>query len=260
VASRARELRLALLQPDRVRAPEAVAAIGQLRPDLGILADYGQIVPQAILDLPPHGILNVHPSLLPRHRGATPIPAAILAGDAETGVTLIRMDAGLDTGPIVAVESWPLRGDETAPELERRAADVGAALVRATLAPWLRGEIAPVPQPADGATLTRPLRREDGRLDPHRTASGLERQIRAHQPWPGSFLETIDGRLIVWAATPETADRGVAVGTLGAGPDLRLATVDGWLRLDEVQPAGGRRMSGESWLRGRPAAAGSRVG
>lgn len=257
VAARARQLGLALLQPGRIRAPEAVAAIGQLRPDLGILADYGQIVPQAILDLPPHGILNVHPSLLPRHRGATPIPAAILAGDAETGVTLIRMDAGLDTGPIVAVDGWPLRGHETAPELERRAAEVGAVLVRATLAPWLGDEIAAVPQPADGATLTRPLRREDGRLDPTRPAAFLERQVRAYDPWPGTWLETTAGRIAVRQAHIEEDVLRTTPGQFGPGPDLRLGTADGWLVLDEVQPAGGRPMSGVEYLRGRPALAGS---
>jgi methionyl-tRNA formyltransferase len=257
IAARARELGLPLLQPDRIRRPEAVAEVEALGPSVGILADYGQIVPADLLAVPSHGILNVHPSLLPRHRGAAPIPATILAGDQETGVTVIRMDAGLDTGPVVAVSRWPLTGRETASELESRAAAEGAALVGRTIGPWLRGEIAATPQ-GDGATLTRPLRRDDGRLDPALPASLLERQVRAFQPWPGSFVETAAGRLIVWQASLDEAT-GVpdAPGSIGPGPDLRIATLDGWLVLDEVQPAGGRRMSGADWLLGRPAAAGS---
>lgn len=261
VAARARELGLALRQPPRLRDDAAVEAIADLEADLGVLADYGRIVPSPILELFSRGILNVHPSLLPRHRGAAPIPATIVAGDAETGVTLIRMDEGLDTGPIVAVERFRLRGDEVAPELEAALARIGARLVETTLGPWLRGDVEAMPQPATGATLTRPLRREDGRLDPRLTVAELERRVRAYEPWPGSFLDTDAGRLVVWLATP-VAERGAAAppGTIGPGPDLRVAASDGWLRLDEVQPAGGRRMPGEAWLRGRPAAAGSVVG
>lgn len=241
-----------ILQPPRIRADEAIQSIRDLEPDLAVLADYGQIIPQAILDIPPHGILNVHPSLLPRHRGASPIPATILAGDEETGVTLIAMDAGLDTGPIVAVDRWELTGDETASELEARAAGAGAGLVAASIGPWLRGEITATLQPSEGVTLTRPLRREDGRLDPDRPAELLERQVRAYQPWPGSFIETEAGRVIVWRASVETvSDDLPPPGTIGPGPDLRLATSDGWLILEEVQPAGGRQMPGPDLLRGR---------
>jgi methionyl-tRNA formyltransferase len=252
VARRAGELGIALLQPARIRDPETVAEIAALRPDLGLLADYGRIVPQAVLDIPPHGILNVHPSLLPRHRGASPIPAAILAGDLETGVTLIRMDAGLDTGPVVAVEAWPLDGTERAPEIEARAAVAGAALIRRVLAGWLAGTLPAWPQDEAGATLTRPLRREDGRLDAARPAGELERAIRAYRPWPGSFLETRVGRLAVLAAAVEPPERGDVPGGLAAdGRGLVLMTADGRLRLLEVQPAGGRPMSSVEFLRGR---------
>ena len=148
----------------------------------------------------PHGALNLHPSLLPRHRGATPIPATILAGDAETGVTLMRMDEGLDTGPIVAQRARRRStGTRRRPASRRGSPVVAADLLARSLGPWLRGELAARPQPADGATLTRPLRREDGRLDPRRPAAELERQVRAYQPWPGTFLDTADGRLVVWA-------------------------------------------------------------
>ena len=142
-------------------------------------------------------------------------------------------------------------GDETASELEARAAGVGAGLVAKWVGPWLRGEIAATPQPTQGATLTRPLRREDGRLDPTRSATELARQVRAYQPWPGSFLDTKNGRLIVLGATVAPGPAEVPGALLG-GHDLRLATSDGWLILDEVQPAGKRPMSGESYARGRP--------
>jgi len=260
VAARARELRLPLIQPDRIRDAGAVAALAELQPTLGVLADYGQIVPAAILDLPSRGILNVHPSLLPRHRGASPIPAAILAGDRETGVTLIRMDEGLDTGPIVAATRWALDGTETAPELEARAAAAGAALVAATVGPWLRGDVAATPQGAEGVTLTRPLWREDARLDPARPAYELERQVRALQPWPGTFVETEAGRIKVLRAMVAPGPGGASVpGTFGPGPGLRLHTADGDLVLVDVQPAGGRAMSGEELVLGRPALPGSRV-
>lgn len=257
-AARARELGLRLVQPERLRAPEAISEVAALDARLGVLGDYGQIVPPAVLELFGHGILNVHPSLLPRHRGASPIQATILAGDRETGVSLIRMDAGLDTGPLVGVERWPLNGDETAPGLEARAAAAGAALVASTLGPWLRGEIRAAPQDEAGATLTRPLRREDGRLDPTRPAATLERQVRAYIPWPGSFIETEFGRLIVHGARVESGPAG-APGTFGEGPDLRLATGAGWLVLDTVQPAGGRPMPGRALVVGRPAFVGSTI-
>lgn len=256
--TRARSLGLTVLQPKRLRAPEAVESVVALRPDLGILADYGRIVPAAILDAVPRGILNVHPSLLPRHRGAAPIPAAILAGDTEAGVTLIRMDAGVDTGPVVASCRWPLAGTETAPELEHRAAAEGAALLGDTLGTWLHGRIEPHPQDEAGATVTRPLRRADGRLDPNRPVEALERQVRALQSWPGSWLETVVGRLVVWRAEAAPGFEG-GDPTPGRFGRFGLHAVDGQLALREVQPAGGRRMTWDELVRGRPAIVGSDV-
>lgn len=256
--ARARALGLAVLQPARLREESVVEGLRALAPALGVLADYGRIVPGAVLDLPPHGILNVHPSLLPRHRGATPVPATILAGDSEAGVTLIRMDEGIDSGPIVAQDRWPLDGLETAPELEQRAAAQGAALLAAKLGPWLRGELEAHPQDPAGVTLTRPLRRADGRLDPLRPVSELERQIRAYQPWPGSWLDTEAGRLVVWRAegVPGFSSGDAPPGRIGR---FGLFAVDGHLALREVQPAGGRRMTWDEFVRGRPAIVGSDV-
>ena len=255
----ARERGVRVLQPTRLRAPETADELAALAPDVWVLADYGRIVPPGLLALPRHGILNVHPSLLPRHRGATPIPAAILAGDPETGVTIIRMDDGIDTGPIVAARSWPLDGTETAPALEERAAAQGAALLAETLPGWVAGRLAAQPQDESRATLTRPLRREDGRLDPSRAVALLERQVRALQPWPGTFVETVVGRLVVWRAEA-VPGFDVADGLPGRFGRFGLHAADGYLALREVQPAGGRRMSWDELVRGRPAIVGSEVG
>ncbi len=242
-----------ILTPERLRAPESIADLLALEPELLVLADYGQIVPADLLGRR-HGALNLHPSLLPRHRGATPIPAAILAGDPETGVSLMRMDEGLDTGPIVAQERTPLDGSETAASLEETLAAVAADLLGRNVGPWVRGEREARPQEPGGATHTRPLIREDGRLDPQRSAEELERQVRAFQPWPGSFVDTAVGRIVVWDAA---ADRGGP----GAGrfDHLGLATSDGRLVVREVQPAGGNRMPWADFVRGRPSIVGSSV-
>jgi methionyl-tRNA formyltransferase len=243
-----------ILTPDRLRQPAAMAEILALDPDLVVLADYGQIVPSSLLDLR-HGALNLHPSLLPRYRGATPIPAAILAGDTETGVTLMRMDAGLDTGPIVAQTRVALSGDETTPLLEETLEVEAAGLLTRYLGPWVRGKITATRQSEEGASLTRPLRREDGRLDPRRPVVDLERQVRAYQPWPGSFVETEAGRVVVWRA--EATPHGPPPGTFD---EEGFGTGDGGrLRLREVQPAGGNRMMWDAFLRGRPSIVGSSI-
>ncbi len=294
IAERASALGIVpILEPLRLRAPSVVAEIEALRPGLLVLADYGQMVPRVLLDLPAHGALNLHPSLLPRHRGASPVPATILAGDRQTGVTLMLMDEGLDTGPVVAQVAVPLGGDETAPELEALLAAEGAELLRTVLGEWLGGRRAARAQSPEGATMTHPLRREDGRLDPSRDAVQLERQVRAYQPWPGTWAESVAGRLIVWEARPLTlgsttggdvpasgtgapapgAD-GPAPGTSAAPPHagptlglivpdddgLAVLVADGALRIEEAQLAGARRMTAAELRRGHPELVGSRLG
>ena len=252
---------LTAFRPPHLREPSAIDAVRRGKPDLLVLADYGQIVPAELLELPTHGALNLHPSLLPRHRGASPIAAAILAGDRETGVSLIRMDTGLDTGPIVAQRKVPMDTADNAVSLEARLGVLAADLLTDSLGPWLAGEITPQPQPEEGLTVTRPLRREDGRLDPTLGILHLDRQLRAYQPWPGSFIETTVGRLIVWEARPLEQGGMRGTGTLVRLPANRLAlsASDGLLELIDVQPAGGRRMSGAELLRGRPELAGTSV-
>jgi len=265
VAAAARARDLPLLQPVSLRDGAAAAPIRALEPDLGVLADYGRIVPQAILDIPAHGFLNVHPSLLPRYRGATPIPAAILAGDARSGVSVIQMDAGLDTGPIVGAEAFALDGTETAPEVETRAAALGAELLASLVPRWLAGEIVPAPQSEAAASLTRPLRRDDGRLVPNVSAIELERRVRAMQPWPGAWFalagssEPADRVVVVRAAigTPRFGD--IAATLVDDEGGVAISTGSGRLRLLEVQPAGRRVMSGAAWRRGRPEVIGAPV-
>jgi methionyl-tRNA formyltransferase len=251
VTAAAVTLGLPTLTPDRLRRDDAIAAVLALRPDLIVLADYGQLVPSALLGVP-FGALNLHPSLLPRHRGAIPVPATIVAGDPTSGVSLMRMNEGLDTGPIVAVDAVALAGGETTPELEALLAAHAADLLDRSLGPWIRGEREALPQPNEGATLTRQLRRDDGRLDPRRPAVELERQVRAFQPWPGSWLPLDDGsRLAVWRARV-AAGEGAPAGRLRVTEGVpSLATAAGELVLIEVQPAAGRRMSGEAFARGR---------
>jgi methionyl-tRNA formyltransferase len=261
VAQWAANRKIGAYRPPRLRDRAAIDGVAVGRPDLLVLADYGQIVPAELLEMPHFGAINLHPSLLPRHRGASPIQATIMAGDTETGVSLIRMDAGLDTGPLIAQRKHPLSRTETAPELEASLALLAADLLRETLPQWLSGAIEPQPQPVDGTTVTRLLTREDGRLDPFAGIEHLDRQMRAYQPWPGTFLETPEGRVIVWEARPLEAGASRRAGTLLRLPANRLAVTaqDGLLELLEVQPAGGRRMTGAELLRGRPALAGAPV-
>lgn len=261
MAARAAASGLPLLTPERLKTTESLEALRALEPDLLVVADYGRLIPPQVLDLARHGTLNLHPSLLPRWRGASPIAAAIDAGDEATGASLMLLDAGLDTGPLLAQTEMALAGTETAEELEPRLATVAAELLATNLGPWLRGELLAVPQDEARATSCRPLRREDGQLDPGRPAAALERRVRAYRPWPGTYLALPDGRLIVHevarlrgdAADAAEAAAGTPPGTLVASGDgLALRTAEGLLTLLLVQPAGGRRMSGAEVRRGRP--------
>lgn len=246
------ELGLEVLQPEKLHTPEAMQQLQAWKPDLIVVAAFGQILRREVLTLPRYGCVNIHASLLPRHRGAAPIQAALLAGDEETGVTIMLMDEGIDTGPILARRAVPIARDETGGSLFEKLSVLGAELLLETLPGYLSGDIRPQPQPTEGATYARMLKKEDGRLDFNRPAIALERQIRAFQPWPGAFLEWQGAPLKVHRASilyqpgiSGQAGQRVVVNGLPA-----VVTTDGILLLEEVQPPGKGRMSGKAFLAG----------
>ena len=250
---------LSLSQPHSLRTPEAVAQLSAWKPDVFVVAAFGQILPQDVLGLPPHGCLNVHGSLLPRWRGAAPVAAAILAGDEVTGVTIMQMDAGLDTGPVLAQREEPIAPDDTQATLEERLARLGAELLVETLVVYLAGSLLPRSQPDEGATYAGQLRKEDGWLDWSRPAVELDRRVRAFTPWPGAFTMWHGRRLKVLRTVTLPAWRGgVSPGTVVALADgVVVATGEGALLLEEVQLAGKRPMDIGAFLRGQRDFAGS---
>ena len=255
VKTAALELGLPVIQPPSLRDAQALAQLQDWQPDLIVVASFGQILRREVLELPPYGCLNVHASLLPRWRGATPIPAAILAGDQVTGVTIMQMDAGIDSGPVLAQREEPIRPDDTQATLETRLALLGAQLLLETLPAYLAGELVPRPQPAEGVTYTGVLRKEDGRLDWSRPAVELARQVRAYNPWPGAFTTLRGQHLKILRATPLPDWRGEErPGTmllLDNGATVAVATGEGALRLEEVQLAGRRPMDIAAFLCGQ---------
>jgi len=245
----AQKLDVPIIQPGKLRAPEALEQLRGWNPDLIIVAAFGQILRKDVLDLPRDGCINVHASLLPRWRGAAPINAAILHGDEETGVTIMKMDVGLDTGPMLAQRSIRLTPDDTAGSVTGTLSQLGAELLIETLPDYLSGKNQPVPQPEEGATYSPMLKKEEGRLDFTRPAEELERRVRAFNPWPGAFMD-FDGTLLkVHHAYTEAGNAQVAQ-RLVYRDQPAVGTGDGLLILDEVQPAGKRTMSGKSFLAG----------
>jgi methionyl-tRNA formyltransferase len=241
---------LPVWQPQRLRG-QATTHLRTLAPGLIVVAAYGEILRPTVLDLPTHGCLNLHASLLPRHRGAAPIAAALLAGDDETGITLMQMDAGMDTGAIVAQEAISLAGQERRGELTAHLGQVAADLLRRTLPAWLAGQITPRSQDEAQATYCRVLRREDGRIDWTQPASYIERMTRAYDPWPGAHTLLRGRRLQIWQAGVK-AGQTTAPGILSLqGQQIVVGTGAGELVLEEVQLAGKRRMSGEEFARGQ---------
>lgn len=245
------ELKIPVFQPEKLRAPEAMDVLRAWSPDLIVVAAFGQILRQDVLDIPPHGSINVHASLLPRWRGAAPINAAILHGDEETGVTIMKMDAGLDTGPMLAKRAIRLGPEDTAGSVTDALSRLGADLLIETLPSYLNGELTLVPQPAEGMTYAPMLRKEEGRLDFSRPAAELERRVRAFNPWPGAFMD-FDGTLlkIHRARVTEPREHAAVGERLIYRDQPAVGTGSGLIVLEEVQPAGKKPMSGKAFLSG----------
>jgi methionyl-tRNA formyltransferase len=251
VKTLALEINIPILQPERLRAPEAMDQLRAWNPDLIVVAAFGQILKKDVLDFPRYGCINVHASLLPRWRGAAPINAAILHGDEETGVTIMQMDVGLDTGPMLAKRAIHIRRDDTAGSVSQALSKLGADLLIETLPEYLSGNLKAVPQPAEGATYAPMLKKEDGLLDFTSSAVKLERRVRAMNPWPGAWFEWNGNPLKVLRASVISGEKGLVSGsrfTVDGRPAVMSA--DGALALDEVQPAGRKIMSGKSFLAG----------
>jgi methionyl-tRNA formyltransferase len=263
---------LPVFQPDKVSEPDAVEQLKELEPDVFVVAAYGQILRQRLLDVPKRGCLNVHASLLPRHRGASPIAAAILAGDELTGVTIMEMERGLDTGPMVARVEEPISPFDTTGTLEPRLALAGASLLAETLDAWASGAIRPEPQDDSLATYAPQIKREDALLDWTQAADGLWRRVRAYNPWPvaytpwrGEQLRVLEAWLIESGADAEPGTVLPATSLpseAGAEREQTFAvqTGDGALAVRRLQRQGKRPMSGLEFLRGQRDFVGSQLG
>jgi methionyl-tRNA formyltransferase len=241
---------IAVLQPLTLRRSEAIEPLRALAPEVIVVAAYGLILPRAVLDLPKHGCLNVHASLLPKHRGASPIAAAILAGDTETGVTVMLMDEGMDSGPILAQRSVAIAPDDTTQSLGEKLARLGASLLAEVLPRWLSGEIVPTPQDASRATQARLIRKEDGRIDWSQPAIEIERQVRAYLPWPSAHT-SFRGEMLKVLRARVAPGQGQPGKVMRLPEGIAVATGDGVLVLDEVQLAGKKPLSSEAFVRGQ---------
>lgn len=248
----AQRLALPLIQPLKVRQPEAMQQLRDWAPDVIVVAAFGQILRQDILGLPPSGCINVHASLLPRWRGAAPIQAAILHGDRQSGVTIMQMDPGIDTGAMLSQRALDILPDDTAGSLSARLADLGAVLLAETLPDILAGNTQPVSQDETVATYAPLLKKEDGLLDFSQTALELERRVRAFLPWPGAYTTWQDQPLKIHLAraVQETKSYAQPGARFIAGGLPAVATAQGALVLQVLQPAGKKAMDGKSFLAG----------
>lgn len=251
---------LPCLQPASLREPGWAEPLAALAPEIGVVAAYGQILPPAILAVPPRGCVNLHASLLPRYRGAAPIQWAIIRGERETGLTTFVMDEGMDTGPILLKERIAIGPEETAGELAHRLAEQGARLLLETLEGLEEGRLVPVPQPPGPVVMAPRLRKENGLIDWGRSAREIVDLIRGVNPWPGAQTHAPSGRLSLWRARalPGEGEPGVLVG----GPDggLEIGAGEGLVRPIEVQPENRRVMGWEEFLRGSRLTPGVRLG
>ncbi|HSQ70286.1 MAG TPA: methionyl-tRNA formyltransferase [Steroidobacteraceae bacterium] len=248
-------------QPQSLKDPAARGKLASYRPELIVVVAYGLILPQQVLDIPALGCINIHASILPRWRGAAPIQRAILSGDRETGVTIMKMDAGLDTGPMLLERRTPIGDRETAGELHDRLSTMGGEAVVAAIEAWSSGRIAPVPQPLDGATYAAKIRKEEALIDWSRSAEEIDRQVRAFNPWPVAETRWLGRQLRVWTARPVDAGREVPPGqVIEVGRDVALVAAGrGALSLEHLQLPGGRVLPIEEFLKANDLA-GARLG
>jgi len=251
-------------QPATLRDAGVHARLAAYRPDVIVVVAYGLILPLKVLDIPPLGCVNVHGSLLPRHRGAAPIAWAILQDDDETGVTTMLMDEGLDTGPMLLQRALPLQPADTTEGVAVRLAEIGARLLVETLEGLQNDSIVAQPQPGAGITLAPSFKKADGAVDWRQPAVAIDRQVRALQPWPGTFTFWRDERLVLWSVRPRVDSAGrppgtvVEVGEIGDGRIL-VACGEGTLEIMALQRSGSRRQSAAEFLRGRPLDIGERL-
>lgn len=254
------ELGIPVEQFRTLRETASQERIRSYEPDMIVVAAYGMILPPEVLDIPPAGCLNVHASLLPKHRGASPVTGALLGGDTETGVTIMLMDEGLDTGPILLQRAVPVAPRATAPELSRELSDLGAELLIEAIVGVAGGSVRPQAQDPEQATMTRLLTKADGEIDWGLPAERIDRMVRALQPWPCAWTGLSGESLRIWSCadpgvTRKSGTAGAKPGTvIGAEPGgIEVACGDDWvLVLTEVQRAGGKRLRAGDFLRGRP--------
>jgi methionyl-tRNA formyltransferase len=256
-------LGLPVIQPETLRTPEALKQLAAFEADLFIVTAYGQILPQTVLDLPTHGALNIHASLLPRHRGAAPIQWAILDGDAETGITLMRMDAGLDTGDMITTAKTSITKSDTAETLHDRLAEMGAALLIQSLPAFLGGTLVTVSQDDSQSTYARKITKQDGRIDWTQPATNIHSQWRALTPWPGIYTElpTEKNRLLKIQATDISPANGSAGEVLSADENgVLVGCGKQSLNLIKLQREGGRPLNAAEFLNGCPLQVGQQLG
>jgi len=266
VKARALDLGLRVYQPDSLRSPQVQSELAELRPDVIVVAAYGKFLPPTILETPPYGCLNIHPSLLPRHRGPSPVVTAIERGDTETGVTLMLLDQGMDTGDIIAQRGYPMSSQETSEELTGVLFALGGELLLESLVAWVNGQLEARPQDQALATVTRKLERSDGLADWDVAAAALERRARAYAPWPGLFTQWEGGvmKLLQVAVSPlpgggVEAPPGRVVSLPEADIPVGVVTAEGVLALKTIQVEGRRAQSAAEFLRGRPQFIGSQL-
>jgi methionyl-tRNA formyltransferase len=258
----AEKLRLPVLQPLKARDEKFIGELRALKPDLMVVVAYGQILPQTILDLPQFGCLNVHTSLLPKYRGAAPIQWAIAEGEPETGVTIMKMDAGLDTGPILAIRRTPILPTDDSQVLHDRLAMLGAELLTEMIPDYVAEKILPQPQPATGSTYATKIKREDGKIDWNQPAEQIWNRLRAFTPWPGAFTffqaEAKPQLLKIWKG--EVVERSGVAGEILAADKTGIVVGCGQkaLRILELQREGGKRLPAEQFLTGFPLTSGGK--